>query len=93
MGVLPLLSILRCEDGRKGRFDMIVTDDGYAIEQHQGQNKIVILMPQTAETITNTVQQLSKRRVKLTENELLLILNLVRLLMMDGKEKTECVKT
>lgn len=68
---------------------MIVTDDGFSIDQHPNKNRITITLPPTMETINATTIHFDKivsRKIKLNESELLLILNLVRWIMMDGKE-------
>ena len=67
---------------------MIITDDGYAIEQYQKKNQIIISLPQTDGSLTNTIGTISTRKTRLTANELTMILNLVRLLMdAKGEEK------
>lgn len=52
---------------------MIVIGD-YSIEQLIQQNKIVITLPQTMETVTNTTIPFSYRKDKLTDTELAMIL-------------------
>lgn len=71
---------------------MIVTDDGYAIEQHLKSNQIIINYPQTYLSITNTIGTVLTRNSELTRSELTLVLQLVRLLM-DKKGEDGCVKT
>ena len=41
---------------------MINTSDGYFIEQFVNQNKIVIVLPQTSETLTSTMGPVSDRK-------------------------------
>lgn len=60
---------------------MIVTDDGYSIEQYPQKNQIIINLPQTDLSITNTIGTISTRKARLTANELTMVINLVRLLM------------
>lgn len=52
--------------------------DGYAIEQYPLQNRIVVALPQTADTIQDTQTMPQNRRVKLTSNELTAILVAVK---------------
>ena len=52
---------------------MIVIGD-YSIEQHIQQNQIIVTLPQTIETITNTTIPFSYRKTKLTDAELAVIL-------------------
>ena len=70
---------------------MIVTDDGYAIEQYPKQNQIVISLPQTDGSLTNTIGMISTRKIELTASELTMIVNLVKLLM-DKKGEGGCVE-
>ena len=43
--------------------------DGYIIVQYPNENKIVIVLPQTASTITNTITPIVKRRRMITQDE------------------------
>ena len=65
---------------------MIITDDGYSIEQYPQKNQIIISLPQTDGSLTNTIGTVSTRKTRLTANELTMIVNLVRLLMV-GKDE------
>ena len=47
---------------------MTVIED-YAIIQYLRENKILIILPQTDRTITNTVQKVVNRRIGLTSDE------------------------
>lgn len=53
---------------------MIVGQDGYAINYEPAQNRITILLPQTDETLTNTVTPVAKRKTNLTAHDLRIIL-------------------
>lgn len=62
--------------------------DGYAIEQYPQQNRIVVALPQTADTIQDTLTMPQNRRVKLTNEELTVILFTVkRMYELEGEEK------
>lgn len=62
--------------------------DGYAIEQYPLQNRIVVALPQTADTIQDTLTMPQNRRVKLTNEELTVILFTVkRMYELEGEEK------
>ena len=50
----------------------------YSIEQYPKENKIVINLPQTLETLTTTAAAMEYRRMLLTENELAAILVAVK---------------
>lgn len=66
---------------------MIITNDGYAIEQYPKQNQIIINLPQTDGSLTNTIGTISTRKIELTANELSMVVNLVRLLMGEKGEE------
>lgn len=57
---------------------MIKTSDGYFIEQFVSQNKIVILLPQTPETLNSTMGPVSNRKKELSKDELMYILMMVK---------------
>jgi hypothetical protein len=56
---------------------MIIVD-GYAIEQYTNENRIIIGLPPTFETVQDTVTLPQDRRVKLTSDELTAILVAVK---------------
>ena len=57
---------------------MIISKDGYAIEYNRNSNQIVITMPQTMQTLTNTVSILRNRKVDFTDEDLEILLELTR---------------
>lgn len=57
---------------------MIISKDGYAIEHIKKRNQIVITMPQTMQTLTNTTSIVSNRKVDFTDSELAILLELTR---------------
>ena len=59
---------------------MIVSTDGYAIEYHRKSNQIIITMPQTMQTLTNTVSIVRNRKVNFTDADLAILLELTRYL-------------
>ena len=58
---------------------MIITDDGYSIEQYPQKNQIIISLPQTDGSLTNTIGMVSNRKPNLSTSELTLVLQLVNL--------------
>lgn len=52
--------------------------DGYSIEYIPNQNRIVIYLPQTYATVTNTVSPVEDRKTELSENDLVILLQMVR---------------
>ena len=59
---------------------MIVSQDCYAIEYHRNSNQIIITMPQTMQTLTNTVGMVRNRKVDFTDADLAILLELTRYL-------------
>ena len=55
----------------------MIVHKGYYIEQMVNENKIVIGLPQTVRTFINTIEPVSERRLKLTDEELAMILRIV----------------
>ena len=56
---------------------MIVTD-GYNIVQYPKENRIVISLPQTLDTMNNTVTPVSERRQRITAEEETILLTIVK---------------
>ena len=61
---------MRCAD--------YISSDGYGIMYERNQNRIVIDLPSTAKTATNTVEQIVERKVDLTDDDLILILEMAQ---------------
>lgn len=56
----------------------MLISDGYYIEHKKNDNKIVIGLPQTFETVSNTVSALADRKSDFTDGELYAILSVVK---------------
>lgn len=56
---------------------MVFEIDGYLLSYDKYRNKIDIVLPQTAETQTNTFEPVRKRRTDLSEEEQLFLLQMV----------------
>lgn len=59
----------------------IVSIDGYSIRYDKMRNQIVISLPQTMETITDTVGQIATHRVDISDAELGMLLQLVKYML------------
>lgn len=60
--------------------------DGYSIIQYPNENKILIILPQTMETLTNTLQDIRKRKRSLgSEEEAVLLLTIKAMYENGGK--------
>lgn len=56
----------------------MVVLDGYSIEHYRNRNQIVITMPQTVETLTNTASIVRNRKTDFSDSDLVLLLEMVR---------------
>ena len=56
----------------------MVIDGWYSIHQEVNQNRLVICLPQTQETLVSTAQPISYRRTELSEEEETIILGIVK---------------
>lgn len=63
----------------------MIKSEGYVLVYERANNRIVILLPQTVETLTNTVSMVADRKTHLTPSEESIILQTVKALM----ERTE----
>lgn len=61
----------------------MIVSEGYIIWQEV--NKLVIKLPQTEETIVNTASRISNRKIRLTDEEESVILEIVKI-MYEGKK-------
>lgn len=59
----------------------MIVSDGYMLVYDKGRNQIVIGLPQTEETATNTISMVTKRKVDLTFEEQMMILAMVKYVM------------
>ena len=57
---------------------MMITCNGYAITYEKNRNRIIISLPQTMKTATNTVSEVRVRKTDFTEAELAAILLAVK---------------
>ncbi len=63
----------------------MIVSDGYSLVYDKGRNKIVICLPQTEQTATNTISMVTNRKVDLTDEEQMIILSVVKYVM-EAKE-------
>lgn len=57
---------------------MIVTNDGYSIWYEKRANRIIISLPQTMETVINTMIMTTNRKSEFTDSELVEILSVAK---------------
>lgn len=69
----------------------MIVNDGYSLMYDEKHNRIVIGIPPTMETATDTVTPIADRRTDVTETDLMVLLNIALLIFhkgirMDGGE-------
>ena len=57
---------------------MMIICEGYSVKYVPKDNQIIITLPQTFKTITNTVQMVANRKVDISDEDLALIMSLVK---------------
>lgn len=62
----------------------MLTSDGYSLTYNKNKNQIVISLPQTYETATNTYDQVADRRTDVMEIELFVLLNIAKVIFYKG---------
>jgi hypothetical protein len=62
----------------------MLTSDGYCLTYNKPQNRIVICLPQTYETATNTYEQVADRRTDVMEIDLTVLLEITKLIFHKG---------
>ena len=56
----------------------MIVGDGYSLIYDMDKNRIVIRLPQTMRTLTNTLDAVTDRKIDINESEQSLILNVVK---------------
>lgn len=56
----------------------MIVSEGYSVMYVPKDNQIVITMPQTARTLTTTVQMVTDRKMDITDDDLVIIMSLVK---------------
>lgn len=62
----------------------MLLSDGYGLFYYKNRNEIVICLPQTYETVTNTYEQVADRRTDVDETDLWVLVNIVKLIFHKG---------
>lgn len=70
----------------------MVISDGYSIRQEIVNNRIVITLPQTWSTMSNTVNPICNRKLELSESDEVMLLSLIRYIY-ENQEDNECQNT
>ena len=56
----------------------MIVSNGYTLVQDTKHNRIIIILPQTMDTLTNTVEPISYRKIQLSQTEETVVLELVK---------------
>lgn len=67
----------------------MIVSDRYSLMYDEKRNFILIGLPQTMETATNTIGQIVDRRTDVTETDLMVLLNIAQLIFHKGERKDE----
>lgn len=62
----------------------MLISNGYTLVYYKSRNQIVIGLPQTWETLTNTLEPVVDRRIDVTEQELDILLRVTNLIFLNG---------
>ena len=65
----------------------MIVSDGYSLMYDENHNRIVIGLPQTWKTLTNTFDPMADRRTDVTETDLMILLNCTILIFHKGIRK------
>ena len=67
----------------------MLASNGYSIIYYKNRNQIVISLPQTSKTLTNTLEPVVNRRVDVEEKELAILLNVTRTIFLNEIKMAE----
>lgn len=67
----------------------MIVSDGYSLMYDKKHNRIVIGIPSTMETATDTVTPIADRRTDVSETDLIILLNIAQLIFHKGLRKDE----
>lgn len=67
----------------------MIVSDGYSLMYDEKHNRIVINIPPTMETATDTVTPIADRRTDVSETDLIVLLNIAQLIFHKGVRKEE----
>lgn len=62
----------------------MLASDGYFLTYYKNKNQIIICLPQTIRTATNTCDQIVDRRTDVKETDLWVLLNIAQLIFHKG---------
>lgn len=71
------------------RGEKMLVNNGYLLIYYKNRNQIVISLPQTSKTLTNTLEPVVDRRVDVEEKELAILLNVTQYIFLNGTKMDE----
>lgn len=67
----------------------MLMSDGYYLTYYKNKNQIIIGLPQTIRTATNTCDQIVDRRTDVKETDLFVLLNIAQLIFHKGAREND----
>ena len=67
----------------------MLTNNGYSLVYYKNRNQIVIGLPQTEKTLTNTLDSIVDRRVDVEDKELAILLTTAQAIFLNGERREE----
>lgn len=67
----------------------MLISNGYSLIYHKNCNQIVIGLPQTWSSLTNTLDPVADRRIDVTEQELDILLRVTKLIFLNRERKED----
>ncbi len=67
----------------------MLANNGYSIIYYKNRNQIVISLPQTSKTLTNTLEPVAARRVDVEEKELAILMNVTQVIFLNEAKMDE----
>ena len=65
----------------------MLTNSGYSLVYYKNRNQIVIGLPQTEKTLTNTLDSVVDRRVDVEDKELAILLTTTQAIFLNGERR------
>ncbi len=69
--------------------EKMLTSNGYSLVYYKNRNQIVIGLPQTWSTLTNTFQPVVDRRIDLEEKDFSILLNVTQAIFLNGEKRED----
>ena len=67
----------------------MLTSNGYSLVYYKNLNQIVIRLPQTEKTLTNTLDSVVDRRIDVEDEELAILLTTAQAIFLNGERRED----